>query len=255
MVVVGLFLSSRGGGGGGGGGLAEMLDQLSKGAGGASAEAPPAPESTDDAQRKWLRQVSTVIQDYWQAEFKASGKEYRDAQLVVFDSPTSTGCGVGSPETGPFYCPPDDKVYIDLGFYKQLEAQLGFQGDFAMAYVLAHEWGHHIQNVLGINAEVQQRSRGASQEEANALSVKLELQADCFGGSWAKYAYDQGRLEKGDLDEALGAAAAVGDDRIQEKTQGRIDPESFTHGSAAERQKWFDIGYSSGDPSTCDTFG
>lgn len=258
MLVV-LFVAKGGLGGLGGGGGSmlptDMLNQISGGDQATSEEVPAADASTDDGQRKWLRQVSTIIQDYWEQEFGKEDKTYEPASLVVFDSPTSTGCGVGSPETGPFYCPPDKKVYIDLGFYQQLESQLGFDGDFAMAYVIAHEWGHHIQNLLGINEQVQQQTQGASQEEANQLSVKMELQADCFGGVWAKSAYDEGRLEKGDLDEALNAAAAVGDDRIQEKTQGRIDPESFTHGTAAQRQKWFDTGYESGDPSTCNTFG
>ena len=204
-----------------------------------------------------FQQLITRLNEYWAAQFKGSKTSFHPPKaLVVFDAPTPTGgCGTGTPEAGPFYCPGDEKIYIDLGFYQQLEQQLGFSGDFAMAYVLAHEYGHHIQNLLGINKEVQDQSRGASEAEANKLSVKTELQADCFAGAWSKSAYDQQRLEKGDLQEALKAAEAVGDDAIQRKTQGSVNQETFTHGSSADREKWFNTGFESGDPSSCNTFG
>lgn len=245
MMAVAFFLTR--GGGGGGIDTGDIYNQMNSG----SQQAAP----DTDAQYEFVKDVGTLLQDFWSNEFEAAGDEYREAQVVVFDAPTSTGCGVGSPETGPFYCPPDDKVYIDLGFYRQLEDQLDFDGDFAMAYVLAHEWGHHIQNVVGTNARVQEATRGASQEEANELSVRVELQADCLAGVWAKDAFRDERLEAGDFDEAITAAEAVGDDRIQQKTQGRISPESFTHGTAEQRAQWFRTGFESGDRGSCDTFG
>ncbi len=257
ILVVGFLISQAGGGGGAGTDITDVLGQMT-GQAPAGQVAPPAPGegATEDAQYQFIAKVGNLLDTYWTESFQESGQDYRSAKIRIFDAPTPTGCGTGRPETGPFYCPADDYVYIDFGFYEQLERQLGFDGDFAMAYVIAHEWGHHIQNVLGINEEVQDRSRDASQEEANALSVKLELQADCFAGVWAKSAYedDRGLLESGDLEEAIDAAGAVGDDRIQERTQGRINPESFTHGSAAERQRWFRTGFDTADPSRCDTF-
>jgi len=255
VLVIGFFVSQAGGGGGGGGtDITDVLGQLN-GQAPASQEVPAAPGGAKDAQYTFLAQVKNLLDDFWTENFRASGQEFREAGVRIFDAPVATGgCGTGTPEAGPFYCPGDDKIYLDFGFYEKLEAQLGFDGDFALAYVVAHEYGHHIQNVLGINKEVQERSEGASQAEANGYSVKLELQADCFAGVWANSAFEGGLLSDGDLQEALGAASAVGDDKIQEKTQGRVDQESFTHGSAAERQRWFKTGYESGDASLCDTF-
>lgn len=254
VVVVGLILSrTLGGGGGGGFDPSNSLNQV--GGGQVSSDAAPgAPASARDAQVKFVGQVRTLLNDYWAQSFKGSGNDFHKPNLVVFDAPTPTGCGVGQPEAGPFYCPADEKIYLDFAFYDQLEKQLGFGGDFAEAYVIAHEYGHHIQNLLGINGQVQDESKGASEAEANQLSVKLELQADCFAGSWAHSAFGSGRVTNADVDEALGAAAAVGDDAIQRKTQGRVDQESFTHGSSADRQKWFRTGFDSGDPQKCDTF-
>jgi predicted metalloprotease len=194
----------------------------------------------DDAQRSWT-------------ELLASGPQpYRKAKLVLFTDRTSSGCGSASSAVGPFYCPPDQKVYIDLSFYQELSRRFGAPGDFAQAYVIAHEVGHHVQNLLGIERRV--RSSGGPREGQDSNAVKLELQADCFAGLWGRSLYEQGVLEDGDLEEGITAAEAVGDDRIQEKTQGRVDPESFTHGTSEQRRSWFRKGYDSGDISECDTF-
>ncbi|WP_421119008.1 neutral zinc metallopeptidase [Aquihabitans daechungensis] len=250
VVVIGIFLSQAGGGGGSGsGGLDDILGQLS-GDGSTQQSAPANPDGTKDAQYQFVGDVGALLEDFWSDEFQASGESFEKAGLVIFDAPTDTGgCGVGQPQAGPFYCPPSQKMFIDFGFYQQLEDQLGFDGDFAMAYVLAHEYGHHIQNLLGINDQVRQAQDGASQAEGNALSVKMELQADCFAGVWAKDVYE--RLETGDLDEAIDAAQAVGDDAIQ---GSNANQESFTHGSSAQRKQWFTTGFESGDASACDTF-
>ncbi len=252
LIVVASQVLGGGGGGGGGFDPSAVLDQL--GGGVPSQTAPAAPASAKDAQVKFVGQVRTLLNNYWSSSFSDSGERFEKPSFVVFDAPTPTGCGVGEPEAGPFYCPADQKVYLDFAFYDRLQQQLGFGGDFAEAYVVAHEYGHHIQNLLGIDAKVRDESSGASKADANALSVKVELQADCFAGAWAHSAYGDGRVQPGDIDEALGAAAAVGDDAIQQKTQGRVDRESFTHGSSADRQKWFRTGFDSGDPSRCDTF-
>ena len=251
VVVIGLVLAQAVGGGGGSGGLDDILGQLD----GSTASQGSAPASTDgseDAQYQFVGDVGTLLEDYWSAEFAASDQPFSRASLVIFDAPTDTGgCGVGQPQAGPFYCPPSQKIFIDFGFYQQLEDQLGFDGDFAMAYVLAHEYGHHIQNQLGVDAEVRSAQQGASQAEANALSVKMELQADCLAGVWAKSAYEDQRLEDGDFDEAIDAAQAVGDDAIQGRNANQ---ESFTHGSSAQRKQWFTTGFESGDATRCDTF-
>jgi predicted metalloprotease len=252
VMVVGLLLTQGGGGGGGGGAdIDDILGQLN-GQAPAGQAAPVNTDGTPDEQTEFVAAVGTLLEDYWSASFAASGETFEPASLVVFDRPTDTGgCGVGQPEAGPFYCPPSQQMFIDFGFYQQLERELGFDGDFAMAYVLAHEYGHHIQNLLGINDEVRRAQDGASQGEANALSVDLELQADCFAGVWAKSAFDADRLERGDFDEAIDAAEAVGDDAIQ---GSNANQESFTHGSSAERKQWFTEGFETGDPASCDTF-
>jgi hypothetical protein len=250
VVVIGIFLSQAGGGGGSGsGGLDDILGQLS-GDGATQQTAPPNPDGTKDAQYQFVGDVGSLLEDFWSDEFQASGETFDRAGLVIFDAPTDTGgCGVGQPQAGPFYCPPSKKIFIDFGFYQQLEDQLGFDGDFAMAYVLAHEYGHHVQNLLGINDQVRKAQDGASNTEANALSVQMELQADCFAGVWAKDVYD--RLETGDLDEAIDAAQAVGDDAI---SGSNANQESFTHGTSAQRKQWFTTGFESGDAGACDTF-
>ena len=189
-------------------------------------------------------------QDVWARRL---GDRYRTSQLVLFWDGTRSGCGDASAAMGPFYCPLDGKVYIDLGFYRELSRRFGAAGDFAQAYVIAHEVGHHVQNVLGLAERVraaQERDPG----QANALSVRMELQADCLTGAWAHDVEGRGRLDAGDLEEGLGAAAAVGDDRIQRATTGRVRPESFTHGTAEQRASWFRRGYAAGDAKACDTF-
>jgi predicted metalloprotease len=197
--------------------------------------------------------VGTVnsIQEYWSGQVQG----YRPAQTELFDGATTTGCGSATSAVGPFYCPPDDGVYLDLSFFEVLRTQYGAKGgEFAVAYVIAHEYGHHVQNITGQSAKVQ---RSADQEGPNSGSVRLELQADCYAGAWTANAVATGYLTEitdADISEALSAASAVGDDRIQEKSTGRVDPESWTHGSAEQRQKWFRTGLSSGDPRQCDTF-
>lgn len=250
VVVIGIFLSQAGGGGGSGsGGLDDILGQLG-GEASTQQTAPAGAGGTKDEQFVFVKKVGSLNQAYWQDVFEASDQPFEPAPLVIFDAPTDTGgCGVGQPQAGPFYCPPSQKMFIDFGFYEQLEQQLGFDGDFAMAYVIAHEYGHHVQNLLGINEQVREQQQGASQAEANGLSVKMELQADCFAGVWAKSAYE--RLDAGDLEEAIDAAEAVGDDAIQ---GSNANQESFTHGSSAQRKQWFTTGFESGDPSSCDTF-
>jgi uncharacterized protein len=166
----------------------------------------------------------------------------------------STGCGTGQSIMGPFYCPADSKVYIDLSFYDDMKHKLGADGDFAQGYVIAHEVGHHVQNLLGTEAKVRQLQQNASQTEINALSVRLELQADCYAGVWGHSMQQQGVLEAGDLEEALNAATAIGDDRLQKRSQGVVTPDTFTHGTSAQRYNWFKRGMDSGDPAQCDTF-
>jgi uncharacterized protein len=178
---------------------------------------------------------------------------YRDAKLVLFREGVSTGCGSASSAVGPFYCPADQRVYLDLSFYRDMEQQLGASGDFAWAYVIAHEVGHHVQNLAGTSDEVRRLQR-EEPENANPLSVRLELQADCYAGVWAHSVFEKGDLEDGDIDEAIRASEAVGDDRLQRRATGGVNPDSFTHGSSAQRAKWFRAGQSAGQPADCDTF-
>jgi predicted metalloprotease len=195
------------------------------------------------------------VQAFWQDELPtAFGKQYQVTKTVFFTQATSTGCGQASSQTGPFYCPADAKVYFDLDFLVQLQNEFGAQGDLASQYIVAHEYGHHIQNLLGTNADVQRLSQ-QNPDKANEYSVALELQADCYAGVWASNANDRGLLESpSEINEALNAAAAVGDDRIQQQTQGRIDPESFTHGTSEQRVSWFRRGFDTKDPTRCTTF-
>ncbi|MEP6591124.1 MAG: neutral zinc metallopeptidase [Gemmatimonadota bacterium] len=222
-----------------------------------SAATAPGTAITDPAEEKTVEFVSFVLDDaqaMWAAKFAAAGKPWRDAKLVLFRDQVESACGYAQAASGPFYCPGDEKVYIDLGFYHELESRFGAPGDFAEAYVLAHEIGHHVQRLLGTEAEV----RSAQQRDpsgANALSVGLELQADCLAGVWGHSATAAGRLEAGDVDEGLQAAAAVGDDRLQRASSGSVHPESWTHGSSAQRVTWFRRGLAAGEASACDSFG
>lgn len=190
---------------------------------------------------------------YWQGAFQAAGRRFVQPNMTFFSGDTNTGCGAAQSSAGPFYCPADQTIYLDLDFLGTLEQQLKFGGDLAEQYVIAHEYGHHIQKLLGTSDAVEQADQ-QHPDQANALSVKLELQADCFAGIWAKSANDRSLLENGDLAEALGAASAVGDDTIQKETTGHVDPDTFTHGTSAQRQTWFNRGYTSGDTNQCNTF-
>jgi predicted metalloprotease len=241
IVVVVLIVLTGGLGGGGGLGL--------QSAGGGAPGGTLVPRTDTDQQ---LAYVVDNIQDYWARTFSASGRDYPETRLVLFEGGTDSACGPASSATGPFYCPADQKVYLDLGFFDELKARFGAEGgDFAMAYVVGHEFGHHIQTVLGISERVHAMSQ-QDPGQRNPLSVRQELQADCFAGTWANSATSD--LEAGDIEEALSAAAAVGDDRIQQATSGRIDPEGWTHGSAEQRTAWFTRGYQGGNPEQCDTF-
>jgi predicted metalloprotease len=216
----------------------------------------PYTESPNEAE--WRQQTAVALagtEDAWNAIFRDKGGEYREPTLVLFTGAVQSGCGAAEAAMGPFYCPLDSKLYIDLGFFDQLQAQLGARGDFARAYVVAHEVGHHVQNLLGISGQVhemQQRDAGA----ANQLSVRLELQADCFAGIWAHRANREGNfLEPGDIEEGLRAASAVGDDTLQRSAGRAVVPDAFTHGSSEQRVRWFNTGYERGSFEACDTFG
>jgi predicted metalloprotease len=210
---------------------------------------PPA----DDPQAQFIGVVLKDTENAWNAIFQKTGGRYQEPTLVLFDGSVSSACGMASSAVGPFYCPGDSKVYLDTAFFRELDQRFGAPGDFAQAYVVAHEVGHHVQNLLGLSDQVtglQQRAR--SQEQANALSIRLELQADCFAGVYAHF--NQQHLDPDDVQEGLRAAAAIGDDMIQKQAQGHVAPESWTHGSAEMRVRWFEQGLRSGDPTTCDTF-
>jgi uncharacterized protein len=217
----------------------------------APAHRPPA----DDRMAAFVSTVLADTEDVWTDVFKQGGATYRNPKLVLFRDSTPTACGQGQSAMGPFYCPADQKVYIDLGFYETLQKQLGAPGDFAQAYVIAHEVGHHVQSLLGISAKVQEARSRANEAQGNALSVRLELQADCFAGVWAHHANNARQLlEEGDVAEAMNAAAKIGDDALQRGSGRAVVPESFTHGTSAQRQRWFDKGLQGGSVKGCDTF-
>jgi uncharacterized protein len=218
-------------------------------------EAPGTPPPADDEMGQFVATVLGYTEDTWGALFKQSGQTYREPTLVLFSDQVSSACGFAQAAMGPFYCPADQKVYIDLSFYRDLHQRFGAPGDFAQAYVIAHEVGHHVQNLLGIAQEVQGLRQQVSETEANALSVMMELQADCFAGLWAHHTERAEQvLEEGDLEEGLNAAAAIGDDRMQRRAQGYVVPDAFTHGSSDQRVRWFREGLASGDFNACDTF-
>ncbi len=231
---------------------------LLSGAGGPPAQVQQAPAQRPPADDTLARFVSTVLadtEDVWHGVFRQAGGSYQEPRLVLFRGATPTACGTGQAAMGPFYCPADQKVYIDLGFYETLKSRLGAPGDFAQAYVIAHEVGHHVQNLLGISAKMEQMRGRVSQAEYNRLSVRLELQADCFAGVWAHHAQNARQiLEQGDVEEAMNAAAKIGDDALQRASGGAVVPESFTHGTSAQRQRWFHAGMQQGSLKACDTF-
>jgi predicted metalloprotease len=221
-----------------------------------SSDEPYRESANDREQRQFVSVVLADTEDVWNKTFRDDlRRTYEEPRLVLFSGGIDSGCGFAQAAVGPFYCPADHKVYIDLSFYDELQRRFGAPGDFAQAYVIAHEVGHHVQNLLGISEKVQNAQRRAGRDAANELSVRLELQADCLAGVWAHQTERQKQvLERGDVEEALGAAAAVGDDRIQMQTQGYVVPESFTHGSAEQRVRWFKRGFESGSIDSCDTF-
>ena len=212
---------------------------------------PPA----DDDMARFVAKVLASTEDTWSVVFRESGKTYRAPKLVLFTGATQTACGTGRAATGPFYCPTDASVYIDLDFYRQLRQRFHAPGEFAQAYVIAHEVGHHVQKLIGTSDRVSAARARSSTAQANALSVRLELQADCYAGVWGKRADSMKHiLDPGDIEQALTAAAAIGDDRLQSQARGYVVPDSFTHGSSAQRVRWFRAGLDSGNPRSCDTF-
>jgi predicted metalloprotease len=215
------------------------------------AHAPPA----NDHMAKFVSTVLADTEDVWTDIFAKAGGRYQDPKLVLFSGATATACGTGQAAMGPFYCPGDQKVYIDLSFYQTLRDRLGAPGEFAQAYVIAHEVGHHVQNLMGISAKMDDMRNRVSKTQYNALSVRLELQADCFAGVWANHAQAQRQLvESGDIESAMNAAAKIGDDALQRSAGRAVVPDSFTHGTSAQRQHWFGTGYQTGNVKACDTF-
>ncbi len=261
-VVIYILIQVLGGGGGGGGGGGSADNDVPT-SGQPPATAPANPEalggscqgvtSTSDP-AKFVSCVVSSVQRFWGKDFATRDRAYEPAHLVLFTEATASACGTASARTGPFYCPRDKKVYLDLGFFQELSRRFGAKGgDFAEAYVIAHEYGHHVQDLLGTERKMRVAS-AQNPSEGNHLSVKLELQADCLAGVWGHAAYDRGNVSSTEIEQALDAAAAIGDDRIEKQTTGQVRPETFTHGSSAERQHWFSAGFHTGDSSSCDTF-
>ena len=236
----------------------QFLDPSALGGSGSTQTAPAEPyqETAEEAKRSdFVKVVLADTEDTWTAIFRKAGRQYELPTLVLFRTAVDSACGYAQSAAGPFYCPGDKKVYIDLSFIDEMSTKLSASGDFAFAYVIAHEIGHHVQTLLGTSGQVNAQRGRVSQEEGNQLSVKLELQADCYAGVWTHHTEKQKQvLEAGDLEEALNAAAAVGDDRLQKQAQGYVVPESFTHGSSAQRAAWFKKGLQTGDTNQCDTF-
>lgn len=247
---------------------ADPMALLSSLGGGTSDYAPPAQTTSrsarpspstaaSDPETHFVARVLKSTEDVWTSLFRDMGRQYRDPKLVLYRDATRTQCGVGQSAMGPFYCPADERVYLDLGFFDDLANRFHAPGQFPQAYVIAHEVGHHVQNLLGITDKVERMRQNMSKRDANALSVRVELQADCFAGVWANQADQRSggkMIADKDIDQALAAASAIGDDRLQRQAQGRVVPDSFTHGSSAQRTRWFRKGLESGDPRKCDTF-
>jgi len=232
-----------------------VLLQLQEGMVPQDVSTPYQPTAQEQESADFVSVVLADTEDTWHAIFHAAGRSYEEPALVLFSGAVQSACGSASAAMGPFYCPADRKVYLDLDFFRELRQRFGAPGDFAQAYVIAHEVGHHVQNLLGTSDRVRAAQQGRSETEANALSVQLELQADCFAGLWGNHAGRSRQvLEEGDIEEALNAASAIGDDRLQRQAQGRVAPESFTHGSSQQRVAWFRRGIESGDMADCNTF-
>ena len=245
-----------------------ILSDIAGGGGGTSSYTPAPPSSSasrtpgtqapaGDAESQFVSRVLKSTEDVWHEVFRDMGRQYSDPKLVLFRDATRTQCGVGQAAMGPFYCPADQRVYLDLGFFDELARRFRAPGQFPQAYVIAHEIGHHVQNQLGISAKVQQMRESMSKRDGNALSVRTELQADCFAGVWANRADKKSggkMIDDKDVDQALAAATAIGDDALQKQSQGRVVPDSFTHGTSAQRSRWFRKGLDTGDPRQCDTF-
>lgn len=264
------------GGGAGGGGLSGIIilvvlffalracgiDPIQVLTGGGGSFAPgQMTEETDgnqpaasDEMKQFVSTVLAETEDTWSGIFKAEGETYTDPKLVLFSGQVRSACGFASAASGPFYCPNDQKVYLDTAFFNQLSRQFGASGDFAQAYVIAHEIGHHVQNLTGVLPKFNEMRQSMSEADANQMSVRVELQADCFAGVWGHYTAQKGILEKGDPEEALNAAQQIGDDTLQKRMQGYVVPESFNHGTSQQRQTWFARGFNSGKLSDCDTF-
>ena len=230
--------------------LLQQVEQSAPPSDAAPGTAPPA----DDPQAQMVSAVLADTEDTWRRLFRENNGTYEDPRLILFDGQVRSACGLASAAVGPFYCPGDRNVYLDLSFFRELDQRFGAPGDFAQAYVVAHEVGHHVQTLLGISNQVQAARQRVSEEEGNALSVRQELQADCYAGVWGHHASRRNWLEAGDVEEGLRAAAAIGDDRLQKRSQGYVVPESFTHGSSAQRQQWLQRGLQTGDLRQCDTF-
>ncbi len=214
----------------------------------------PGNQAANDEQFKFVKSVLGTTEDVWKGIFKRAGGQYREPKLVVFSGQTNTACGYASSQTGPFYCPGDEQLYLDMDFFRELKSEFKAPGDFAQAYVIAHEVGHHLQNLVGTMDKVTALQNRVGEVQSNQLSVRLELQADCYSGVWANEVKKRGLLEVNDVEEALRAASGVGDDKIQERMQGYVRPETFTHGSAKDRMTWFTKGFQSGDLRQCNTF-
>ncbi len=246
IVLIGLFLG------------VDLTPLLGLGSGGMQS-APPVeqagPNRIDDESEAFVSVVLADTEEVWTREFEARGAGYDPPELVLFTGAVNSACGMASAAVGPFYCPGDRRVYLDVDFFRTLERQLGAEGDFARAYVIAHEVGHHVQNLIGVMGQVNELRQRSSESEGNALSVRVELQADCLAGMWARGAEEMfGSLEPGDIDEALDAAASIGDDALQRQSQGYVVPDSFTHGTSDQRQTWFHRGFEKGTLEACDTF-
>jgi uncharacterized protein len=247
VILIGLFLG------------VDLTPLLGGGGGGLVAPAPQSrtagPVRSDDPAATFVSVVLADTEEVWEREFAARGGSYQPPELVLFSGVVNSACGTADAAVGPFYCPGDRRVYLDLDFFQTLERRLGAEGDFARAYVIAHEVGHHVQNLIGVMDQTNNLRARASTTEANAISVMVELQADCLAGVWARGAHEMfGSLEPGDIDEALNAASAIGDDALQQRSRGYVVPDSFTHGSAAQRRGWFQRGFETGEMEACDTF-